>query len=336
MYRDFKKCYPAVVSGQEAKVFLTGGAGCVGHYVIERLLADPGRQVHALVRDPDRLRADLRERVVVHVGDLGDPASFAHILPEMDGAILAAASWGGPEAQRINAEATWAILDGLDPARCRRVVYLSTASVLGSDGAALGAAGEHGTEYIRSKHAALGGLVRTRNAKRVVTLFPTVILGGDDRHPVSPALRGLREFLPFIGLLRFLTLDARFHVVHAYDVARVAVHLLAAEIVPEPPIVLGIPALAVGEALARLARLHGHGPVPQLDLTALALALPALVPHKFTDWDRYCLRHRDLSYPVVDIAAWLGPSGFETLEGILTGEVPADSHVTEVACAPSP
>ncbi|MBM3270652.1 MAG: NAD-dependent epimerase/dehydratase family protein [Candidatus Sericytochromatia bacterium] len=320
---------------QQAQVFVTGGAGCVGHYLIEQLLAG-GWRVHALVRDPGRLRADLLARVEVIRGDLADPAGWASRLGGMDAAVLAAAAWGGPEAHKVNAAATWRILDDLDPDRCRRVVYLSTASVLGPGGAPLAAAAEHGTEYIRSKHAALAGIQGTRTGSRVVTLFPTVILGGDERHPLSSASRGLRDFRPYLGVLRFVSLDGRFHVVHAHDVARAAVHFLEAAELPAPPVVLGIPALGAGEAMARLARLAGHGPAPQIDLTPLARILPALLPHKFTPWDRYCLAHRDLSYPVCDLAALLGPSGFETLEGILAGPGTGDSPAPEVACAPSP
>lgn len=316
----------------ERRVFVTGGAGCVGHYVVEKLLENPDNRVHVLLRDPSRLRADLLERVTVHQGDLADPAGFLPVLPDMDAAVLAAAAWGGQEARQVNVLTTWAILDALDPDRCRRVVYFSTASLLEPDGQVSEAARHHGTGYIQQKHEALAGIPATRAGKRVVTIFPTVILGGDDRHPYSHAARGLLRALDYLWLLRFFTLDGRFHVVHAHDIARVVAHLVEGGDPAPERLILGNPALGVGEAIRQLAAACGLGPVPQFDLTGLALVLPYLVGHKFTSWDRHCLHHRDMAYPVFDIAGALGPSGYESLAGILRALKPEK----EGSCAPLP
>ncbi len=314
---------------------MTGGAGCVGHYVVESLLSDPGNRLHVLLRDPSKLRADLRERVTVHVGDLARPSDFLHLMPQMDAAVLAAASWGGEEARQVNVLTTWSILDALDPDRCRRVIYFSTASLLGNDGQLLEAAAEHGTGYIRQKHEALVGIPDTRMADRVVTVFPTVILGGDDRHPFSHSARGLRQSLRYLWLLRFFTLDGRFHVIHAHDIARAVAHLLDAPL-PQGPVVLGYQPLDAGEAIGQLAATQGLDAVPQIDLTPLAMLLPHIIGHKFTTWDRYCLQHRDFTYPVFDIAAALGPSGYETLAGIVRGFGPADHDPEVPPPAPDP
>ncbi|MBM3275782.1 MAG: NAD(P)H-binding protein [Candidatus Sericytochromatia bacterium] len=284
----------------ERHLFVTGGAGCVGHYLLDRLLEDPRNRLHVLLRNPGKLRTDLRERVRVVPGDLAEPEGFLPMLSEMDGAVLAAASWGGQEARQVNVLTTWAILDALDPARCKRVVYFSTASLLDPGGNVLDAAGEHGTGYIRQKHEALEGISGTRTGDRVVTVFPTVVLGGGDRHPWSHASRGLREFRRYLWLLRFLRMDARFHVVQADYLARAVVFLLEGQM-PSRPVVLGEPPLTVGEALRHLASEQGLRPVPQLDITPLALLLPHLLPWKFTTWDRYCLLHRDFTYPVFDL-----------------------------------
>jgi nucleoside-diphosphate-sugar epimerase len=284
----------------ERHLFVTGGAGCVGHYVLERLLADPRNRLHVLLREPGRLRADLRDRVAVVPGDLAEPDGFLPLLAGMDGAVLAAASWGGEEARQVNVLTTWEILNSLDPGRCKRVVYFSTASLLDPGGNLLAAAGERGTGYIRQKFEALKGIAGTRTGDRVVIVYPTVILGGDERHPWSHASRGLRDFRRYLWVLRFLKLDARFHVVQADDLARAVVCLLHGPM-PDRPVVLGEAPLTVGEALARLAAEQGFRPVPQLDITPLALLLPHLMPWKFTTWDTYCLLHRDFTYPVFDL-----------------------------------
>ncbi|MBU6429739.1 MAG: NAD(P)H-binding protein, partial [Cyanobacteria bacterium REEB65] len=61
---------------EQRHVFVTGASGCVGHYVVESLLQNPLFRIHALLRDPGKLRADLCERVEVMRGSLEDLSSF--------------------------------------------------------------------------------------------------------------------------------------------------------------------------------------------------------------------------------------------------------------------
>ena len=44
------------------KVFITGGSGCVGHYVIDQLLENPKLELHLMVRDPERLQFDYKSQ----------------------------------------------------------------------------------------------------------------------------------------------------------------------------------------------------------------------------------------------------------------------------------
>ena len=298
---------------------MTGAAGCVGHYVVEALLEDPGNQLHLLLRDPGKLRADLLLRATVHIGDLAKPETFLPLLQDMDAAILLATAWGGDEARQVNVFSTQAILRALDPARCKRVVYFSTASLLDPHGEPLKAAKDHGTGYILQKLEALETLAGNQLGDKVVPIFPTVVLGGDERHPYSHASNGLLGMLRYMGLLRWVDLNGRFHVVHAHDVARAVAHLLEDE-PPRRPVILGNPALSVREAIGELARFCGYKATTPFDLTAMVLKLPALLPRAFTSWDRYCLTQRDFSLPILDLPALLGRSGFETLTGILDAD----------------
>ncbi|MBU6428795.1 MAG: hypothetical protein KGR26_07295, partial [Cyanobacteria bacterium REEB65] len=48
--------------------------------------------------------------------------------------------------------------------------------------------------------------------------------------------------------------------------------------------------------------------------------LPKVFPGWFTSWDRFCLSQRHFDLPILDLPAMLGPSGFETLAGILAAD----------------
>ncbi len=323
--QDGETNHPRVALGydervsKERQVFVTGASGCVGHYLVERLLEDPRNRIHALLRNPDRLRADLRDRVTVHVGALEEISNLKPLLAEMDAAILVATAWGGVTAKDVNVAAPLAIADALDPGRLERLIYFSTASLLATDGSLLEAARTHGTGYIHQKLDALVALSRHPLGDRIVPVFPTVVLGGDARHPYSHAMGGLPQLVRYLGLLRCLSLDGTLHVVHPFDIARAVVHLLDHD-PPMRPVVLGNPALSVKEAIAQVAEAFGWRRLPQLDLTPFALQLPKIFTRSFTSWDRYCLEQRHFRLPVLDVPALLGPSGFESLAGIMASD----------------
>lgn len=67
------------------KILVTGATGTVGGHVV-RFLADGGRQIRALVRDP--AKADLLAEVEVVRGDLTDPDDVRDALDGVDRAFL--------------------------------------------------------------------------------------------------------------------------------------------------------------------------------------------------------------------------------------------------------
>lgn len=295
------------------QVFVTGAAGCVGHYVLEHLLLRQDCHPVVLLRDPSRLRADLRARVTWIEGDLARPEPWLDKLEGMDEAILVATSWGGALARQVNVAATHAILRSMP--RARRIVYFSTASMLEPDGSFDQAAASLGTDYIRTKHEA----ITTLEDPRVVPVFPTVVLGGDDLHPRSAATAGLPGLRPWRALLARLAFDGLFHVIHASDLARFAVWLLDH---PEPPgrLVVGLPALTVREVAQTIAARLGARPAGPWDWTPLIERLPRLIPWKFTSWDLHCLARRQFRYPVVDLAGVTGRLDYPDLASILASD----------------
>ena len=118
-------------------VLITGATGCIGQYVVEALLRETQHELVLVVRDPARVRLpeDGRQRVQLVVGDLRETDRWDAVARDADSAILIATSWtAGDEAHAVNVDATTALLTRLDPARCKRVIYFSTASILDADG----------------------------------------------------------------------------------------------------------------------------------------------------------------------------------------------------------
>jgi nucleoside-diphosphate-sugar epimerase len=122
------------------KAFVTGGAGFVGGAVVRQLLAR-GDQVVAAVRDPAHA-AGLGMSGAALVGlDLAaaDPASLAAAMSGADAVIHLAGSYRvgirpgeRPAMWAANVTATERVLDAAAAAGVARIVYTSTANVLGN------------------------------------------------------------------------------------------------------------------------------------------------------------------------------------------------------------
>ncbi len=114
-------------------IFITGVSGCVGHYIFDLLSADPDYQFYLLVRNPQKLKFDPARYSNVRIiqDDLKNIKDHGDIIAEMDFVVHAAADWGGNEG---NYDYTLSLFKLIDPSRCRRIIYFSTASILGQDG----------------------------------------------------------------------------------------------------------------------------------------------------------------------------------------------------------
>lgn len=111
------------------RVIVTGASGYLGGHVVERLAAD-GHAVTALVREPSRASAWLRERADVRVGDLAASID-AEPLRGHDACVHLALLWpvasAQPEIDDVTASARW--FETLGRAGVGRVVYVSSAAV---------------------------------------------------------------------------------------------------------------------------------------------------------------------------------------------------------------
>src|SRR5262252_5949590 len=71
------------------RVLVTGATGFVGGGIVRALLAD-GHEVHGLVRDVAAAARLERDGVVLHAGDMREPASYVPVVGQMDSVVQAA------------------------------------------------------------------------------------------------------------------------------------------------------------------------------------------------------------------------------------------------------
>jgi nucleoside-diphosphate-sugar epimerase len=250
-----------------------------------------------IIRDPEKFRVPIDSRANVHIvqTDLRDVDGLRDLLSTIHCALLVATGWGDVELDVIK---TLELLQALDPQVCQQVIYFSTASLLGRDETVLPEAISLGTNYIRAKAQCYEKLMAMDLGFPVLTVFPTLVVGGDRNKPYSHLSSGLPDVLKWTGLLRFLKLEGSCHFIHAQDIAAVVLQLIRhPESAPSQKLVLGNAAITANEAIAALCRAANQRIYFQLDLTPrLADWIIRLFNIQMGDWDYFCLNYRHFQY----------------------------------------
>ncbi|WP_036030295.1 NAD-dependent epimerase/dehydratase family protein [Leptolyngbya sp. PCC 6406] len=284
------------------RIFITGGSGCIGHYLVEALLQDTPHELFLLLRNPAKLLLNWQHQPRLHVitGDLRQAQTHAGLLATMDTVVLAATSWGGAqEIYDINVTANLDLMALLDPERCQQVVYFSTASILNQANEPLPEAGALGTDYIRSKYDCYLRLPEQAIAPRITSVFPTLVFGGDKDKPYSHISAGLPEVCKWMWLIRFLQADGSFHFSHGRDIAQVVAHLIDHPPLPgaDRRVVIGNPSLRVNDAIAEMTEYLGMRQFFGIPLSAwLADRIIDLFKIEMAPWDRFCIQYRHFIY----------------------------------------
>jgi nucleoside-diphosphate-sugar epimerase len=289
---------------------MTGGSGCIGHYILELLLQNAGYEIFLLLRNPAKLQLPVQDNPRVHVlqGGLSDIEQFSDLLSTIDIAILAAAAWGGnQDVMNINVDCNLKLMSLLDPERCQQVIYFSTASILDRNNQPLPEAGKIGTDYIRSKYECHQKLPELAIYDKITTVFPTLVFGGDKDKPASFISAGLQDVTKWMGLIRFFKADGGFHFAHAQDIAAV-VNYFAEHPSPEGyrEYVIGNPSLTVNEAVKQACDYLGLRLWFQIPLSFfLADIIIKVFRIEMAPWDYFCLQYRHFVY-----AGAVNPSSF--------------------------
>ena len=307
------------------RIFLTGASGCIGHYLAESLIQETEHELFLLVRDPAKLKFDCQHRpgVTIVRGDLRQIEPHLPLLSTMDQVILVATAWGGTEAFEVNVTKTLELLTALDPHQCQQVLYFSTASILNRDNQLLPEAGQLGIDYVRSKFACYQQLPKLAIAPRIITLFPTLVFGGDAQKPVSHVSSGIADVVRWLDLIRFLQADASFHFIHAQDIARVVCYLiehpLVAQEFADRQIVLGSPAITVNQTITEVCAYFHKAIYFQVPLSPWLINLLIRVFRiRMNLWSYFSLQYRHFTYqhPVTPASFGL-PTACATIADLL-------------------
>lgn len=245
---------------------MTGATGFLGWHVA-RTLAERGRKVRVLARDPSRVR---ELDVEVAAGDLRDPASLDRAVAGCEVVYHVAADyrlWARDpgELYRSNVDGTRNLLAAAQARGVERVVYTSTVGCIGvpkdsvgDESQPVGIADMAGA-YKRSKFLAEEVAKQAAAAGfPVVIVNPTAPVGDHDFKP-TPTGRIVLDFL--CGRMPAYV-DTGLNVVDVRDVAEG--HLLACEKGrPGERYILGSENLTLHQILEDLSRISGR-PAPRL------------------------------------------------------------------------
>jgi nucleoside-diphosphate-sugar epimerase len=302
------------------RIFITGATGCVGQYVIDELASRSDLELHALVRPGAVLRtpANARSQIVQHVGSLESIRDQAAVIGQCEALVHIAAAWeDGPLAQTINVDRTLDLVGCCDPLRCRRLIVVSTASVLGPSNQLLDAAQLQGTAYVRSKHLAYRRLVASGLGDRLVVLFPTLVFGGDGTHRLSHIVRELAGAQRYLWLAKYFSAPGSFHFIHARDVA-----VMVGRIIDDAPVsrhlVCGQPAVSFRDALSAICGALGWRYRGAIALTpGRVLAACRMLGIRLSAWDRHSISHPHFTYDVTRPDDLGATSAYPTLAHVL-------------------
>lgn len=297
------------------RIFITGISGCVGSYIADLILDNPEYKLFLLVSNPHKLRfnpAKYQNVTIIH-DEMMNIKQHADILKEMEYVLHIAAGWGTSE---INYEYTIDLFSALDPARIKKIIYFSTASILGPDNKVNDKVGEIGTSYIRGKYNCHKKLPELPVYDKIVTLFPTWVLGGDDNHRYSHAMEGLIGARKWLWLLRFLSIDFEFHFIHAKDIALVVKYLLENEI-KERELVLGNGPVTADQIILDICDYYRVKRYFKIRISPKLIK--SLAGNRISDWDKYCLDQKHFVYKVSNPQTFGITPEFPTITKILGG-----------------
>lgn len=284
------------------RILVTGGTGCIGHYLAEDLIQNTDHELFFLVRNPDKIQFDSEARSGIYIltGDLDKIHEFQNLLKTINVAILAATIWGGTEQTfRINVDKTLELLNLLDFETCQQLIYFSTASILDYHHQLLPQAGKVGTDYIRSKYECYCKIKQHPLASKLTIVFPTLVLGGDSNKPYSHISAGLPDVAKWVNLARWLKADGSFHFIHAQDIAKTVNYLIhhPSKEATTREFVLGSPKVTANQLIETLCDYLNKPIYFRIPLSlTLAKFFIAILPIQMAEWDRFCLEYRHFSH----------------------------------------
>jgi len=286
------------------RVFITGASGCIGHYIADLLITNSDYELFFLVRNPQKIKFNYNYREGIHIiqGDLTQILDYQELLKTMDIAILAATCWGGEEeSYQINVQANLNLINSLNVDRCQQIIYFSTASILNHNNELLPQAGEIGTDYIKTKYQCYNQLSNLPLHEKIITVYPTLVFGGDDNKPYSHLSAGLKDLPKLMNLIRWFKADGSFHFIHGKDIATVIHYLIEnrnnLDSQYNKKFVLANTSLSVNQALEEISNYFSKKIYFQIPLSiTLANFFIKVFNIQMAEWDYFCLNYRHFTY----------------------------------------
>lgn len=302
------------------KVFITGATGCIGHYIMQRLLKHD-LECHLLVRDQNRLKIKPSPSCsfMFHQGNIEHIHHHFELLKEMDAIIHIATDWSNSEyANQLNNINTHKMFDvACNEGKCERIIYFSTASILGPNNTPTRAAETKGSGYVRSKYLAYKALKESPLQDKVITLFPTLVVGGDLNLPQSHITSGIMPNRHYLKLLRFLNVDASCHFLHAEDIARVTEYLMF-NTPDKNDYVLGNAVLTLNRIIDELCKCFHIKHWIKIPVNGRAiLTLARWLNIEIDPWTDHCIRHPHMKYETVSPTSFGLQTKYPDIETVL-------------------
>ncbi len=260
-----------------------------------------------MVRKPNKLPVSIRnnERINLLTCDIRDCKNFKKELSEINYLIHTATAWGDPKrAYEVNVTAFEELLGLLKNNNLEKIIYFSTASILNESAELMRESLIYGTEYIQTKYHCYENLRKSSFSKKTCVIFPTLVFGGTlnkkSRYPVSYLTEGLKQAKKWLWLARFLRIDAKFHFIHAKDIAQICGFLITSTDKKEfgfKRYVLGQEFITIDEAILTLLNRYGLKRYFALKLNkGIIKFLLKVLPIQATNWDKFSINKYDFNH----------------------------------------
>ena len=303
-------------------IFITGASGCIGSYVIDQLKSSDNCHLHLLARFPEKFSQDIQNNphITIHQGDLKHIEQQKEVLSTMTAVIHIATDWSDSEyAEFLNVQQTHAMFSYCDPQKLRRIVYFSTASILGPNNRPTLAAKEHGSGYVRSKYIAYEHLMKADYASKIVTIFPTMVFGGDKNHPYSHISQGILPNVNWLKWLRFIYADGAFHFMHAKDIATMTCAALDLDTDKSTDWIVGFEPITIKTAIRTLCAQFNITRMPAINIPkSFIFTLSKWLRITIGPWEKHCIDHSNMVYDVINPSKINRPAAFPQLSDVVS------------------
>jgi len=200
----------------------------------------------------------------------------------------------------------------------QKIIYFSTASLLGNNNEYIKEARTEGTSYVRSKYLCSITLPKLKNYEKIITLYPTWVYGGDgNQHPLSHASSGLKRFANNMWWMRFFYFDYSFHFIHCFDIAQIVQYLLENE-TNQNKYVLGNDLYSMKRFNKEVALAKGFKVPFQIKTPNWVVKMVIFLAGKvISRWDKYCINRRHFSFQTVNAKTFGLPTEYDKVSGLL-------------------